>query len=148
MTERAIFGFKDMIVIASIFDLFERVGREAYVREGVSQRAHALQAAALAEAEGAARLWWWQRCCTTSVICYSKRMQEVACTEARIFPTSRLGQAGLNRCSDLPLRNPSGCTLRQTIPVCVGTRLCKAAPGGVPGASCDAGRCHDAGRNS
>ena len=43
-----------MIVAASIFDLFERQGREIHLRDGVSQREHALQAAALAEAEGAA----------------------------------------------------------------------------------------------
>lgn len=43
-----------MIVVVSIFDLFESLGRETYFLEGVSQREHALQAAALAEAEGAA----------------------------------------------------------------------------------------------
>ena len=43
-----------MTVVARIFDLFDRLGREAYLRKGVSQREHALQAAALAEAEGAA----------------------------------------------------------------------------------------------
>jgi gamma-butyrobetaine dioxygenase len=46
-------GFQDMMIVASIFDLLEEFGREAYLREGVSQREHALQAAALAEAEGA-----------------------------------------------------------------------------------------------
>ena len=43
-----------MIVAANIFDLFERRGREVYLGDGVSQREHALQAAALAETEGAA----------------------------------------------------------------------------------------------
>jgi phosphonate degradation associated HDIG domain protein len=43
-----------MVVVASIVGLFESVGRERYLDEGVSQREHALQAAALAEAEGAA----------------------------------------------------------------------------------------------
>lgn len=41
-----------MIVAASIIELFETLGRKTYLLEGVSQREHALQAAALAEAEG------------------------------------------------------------------------------------------------
>jgi gamma-butyrobetaine dioxygenase len=43
-----------MIVFPTIVDLFESQGRELYLRGGVSHREHALQAAALAEAEGAA----------------------------------------------------------------------------------------------
>ena len=42
-----------MHVIDRIFELFEQHGDEHYVAELVTQRAHALQAAALAESESA-----------------------------------------------------------------------------------------------
>ncbi len=54
MSGQSIRGLSDNSVIASIFELFESLGRKTYFLEGVSQSEHALQAAALAEAEGAA----------------------------------------------------------------------------------------------
>ena len=48
-----------------IADLFAAEGASEYLGEPVSQAAHMLQAAALAEGPAPARNWWRRRCCTT-----------------------------------------------------------------------------------
>ena len=56
-------------MIEQIIGLYEAKGGREYEGEGVSQLAHALQSAHLAERAGAPPSWCARRCCTTSVTC-------------------------------------------------------------------------------
>ena len=62
-----------MKIVEEIMELFARRGAAAYHGEAVSQAEHALQAAELAEQEGAPDRLSWRRSCTTWGTCSTAR---------------------------------------------------------------------------